>query len=382
MRFLVLGGGAQGTAAAFDLLRTGEAEEVVVADKEPGHLPPFLEPFAGERLTPLALDAGDVAQLRGALSGVDAVLCALPYYFNLPATREAIRAGAHYCDLGGNTEIVREQKGLHDAAAEARVSVVPDCGLAPGIVNVLAQAGIEALDETRSVRIWVGGLPQDPRPPLNYQIVYSIEGVLDYYTTDALVLEGGEPAYVEALTGVEEVEFSDPVGRLEGFHTGGGISTLPFRHQGRIDEMFYKTLRYPGHAEIMRAIRDLGLLDLEAVEVDGCQVVPRRLFVERVGPQLEDPEGRDLVAMRVQVEGRKDQLERTVRFDLLDRYDEENGITAMMRTTGYSLAITARMQADGRIPAKGVHTPDECVPVEPFLTELAQRGVHVERTDF
>lgn len=382
MKFLVLGAGAQGSATAYDLLRRDEVEAVVLADQRSGPVQPFLEPLVGERLETVALDATDLDAVRGAMEGVHAVACALPYFLNLEMTRLAVEAGVHFCDLGGNTEIVEAQRELDAQASEKGVSVVPDCGLAPGMVNILAQAAMDELDETASVQILVGGLPQDPEPPLNYQIVYSMEGVLDYYTAEALVLEEGELARKEALTGVEEVEFPDPVGRLEAFYTAGGISTLPLRYRGEVRRMEYKTLRYPGHAAIMRAIRDLGLLDTEAVEVDGCEVVPRRLFIDLVSPRLRRPGGRDLVAMRVEVEGTRHEVEKTIRFDLLDRYDEETGITAMMRTTGYSLALTSLMQADGRVRETGVRTPDEAVPPEIYLSGLAARGIHVERTDF
>ncbi len=383
MKFLVLGGGAQGSAAAFDLCRNDDVETVRLADADVSGVRSFLEPYRGGKLEPLAVDATDESAVRDAMDGVDAVICALPYYFNLPMTRLAIEAGAHFSDLGGNTEIVEGQKELHEEAIRADVSVIPDCGLAPGMVNILARAGIDAQDETDSVRIWVGGLPQEPEPPLNYQIVYSMEGVLDYYTTDALVLRAGEPRMVEPLTGLERVSFPEPVGELEAFYTGGGISTLPYRYRGRVDEMAYKTLRYPGHVQIMKGIRDLGLLDEEPVEVDGgCEVTPRQFFIDRVSPGLRNPDGRDVVAMRVEVRGRKDGVDSTVRWDLLDFYDEERGITAMMRTTGYSLALTGLFQVDGRIESRGVTTPDECVPARIYVDALAERGVHVERTDF
>src|SRR5690606_37000590 len=158
-------------------------------------------------------------------------------------------------------------------------------------------------DRPRAVRIKVGGLPQNPRPPLNYQVVYSMEGVLDYYTTRSLVLRDGEPVQVEALSEVEELDFPG-VGRLEAFHTAGGLSTMAQRYRGKLETMEYRTLRYPGHAAAMRAIRDLGLLDSEPVDVKGAAVAPRDLFLARVGPELRrDPhESPDLVALRVEVE--------------------------------------------------------------------------------
>ena len=159
------------------------------------------------------------------------------------------------------------------------------------MVNILAAEGIRRLDRAEKVKIFVGGLPQDPEPPLNYQIVYSLEGALDYYTTPSWVLRGGKPMQVDALSEVEPVEFPSPVGTLEAFHTGGGISTLPFAYEGKIDVMEYKTLRYPGHVAIMRPIRELGLLDNEPIEVKGKKVVPRDLFIAAVHPQAAQAGG-------------------------------------------------------------------------------------------
>lgn len=381
MKFLVLGGGAQGSAAAYDLLQNDAVEEVVIGDAQTGSVAPFLEPFLGDRLRVEKVDAQDPDTVRPVMAGVDAVLCALPYYFNLEMTRLAIECGAHFADLGGNTEIVEAQRELDEEAREQGVSVIPDCGLAPGMVNILAQAGIDELDETESVRMWVGGLPQEPEPPLNYQIVYSMEGVLDYYTTPGLVLHEGEPAAVEPLTGLEQVTFPEPLGVLEAFYTAGGISTLPYRYRGELRTMEYKTLRYPGHAVIMKAIRDLGLLSDEPVDVDGAQITPRQFFIDRVSPRLRKPDGKDLVALRVEVRGTQKGSPRAVRFDLLDYYDEGTGITAMMRATGFSLALTGVMQCEGLIRETGVRTPDETVEPPAYVDGLARRGIQVQRTD-
>src|ERR1700704_6062654 len=286
MRMLVLGAGLQGSACAYDLLRQPGVERVTIADVKPERLPAFLKPHVGKRLALLKLDVQDGVALRAAMVGHAAVQNAAPYYFNLEVSRAAVDAGVHCADLGGNTEIVFQQKELDAEAKQRRVSVIPDCGLAPGMVNILAAEGIRRLDRARSVRIYVGGLPQNPEPPLNYQIVYSLEGALDYYTTPSWILRGGRPVQVDALSEVESVEFPSPVGTLEAFHTGGGISTLPFAYQGKIDVMEYKTLRYPGHAAVVRPIRDLGLLSNVAIDVKGHKVVPRDVFIAAVSPRL------------------------------------------------------------------------------------------------
>lgn len=377
MRMLVLGRGLQGSACAYDLLQNPDVSEVRLADLYVDHLPEFLAPYSGKRLIPTRIDVRDADAMRALMGQCDAVMSAIPYYFNFELARQAVASGVHFCDLGGNTEIVFQQKGL-DADARARgITVIPDCGLAPGMVNILAQYGISQLDKVSSVKIVVGGLPQHPEPPLNYQIVYSLEGVLDYYTTLSWVLRGGRRQQVKALSERESVTFSSPVGTLEAFHTAGGLSTMAFRYEGKIPTMEYKTLRYPGHAHIMEAIRDLGLLDMAPVDVKGTKVVPRDVVVSVVGPHLTKPHARDLVALRVTVEGTKSGAPTRLGWELLDYYDAVHGISAMMRTTGFSLSITGQMQARGEIQAPGVHTPDECVPAATYIAELAKRGIAI-----
>src|SRR6058998_13607 len=289
MRMLVLGSGLQGSACAYDLLQQREVEKITLADLRPERLPAFLRPLVGKRLAVVKLDVQDGAALRAALHGHDAVLSALPYYFNLEVARAAVGVGLHCADLGGNTEIVFNQKKLDREACARNVCVIPDCGLAPGMVNVLAAEGIRRVGDAETVKICVGGLPQNPEPPLNYQIVYSLEGALDYYTTPSWVLRGGKRTRVKALSEREAVDFGDTIGTLEAFHTAGGLSTMAFRYEGRIPTMEYKTLRYPGHAERMEAIRDLGLLDLQPVDVKGMKVVPRDAFIAVVQPKLTKP---------------------------------------------------------------------------------------------
>ena len=377
MRMLVLGRGLQGSACAYDLLQNPDVTEVRLADLHVDHLPEFLAPYSGKRLIPTRLDVRDADATRAVMRECDAVMSAIPYYFNFELARLAVEAGVHFCDLGGNTEIVFQQKELEGRARAAGVTVIPDCGLAPGMVNILAQYGISRLDHVTSVKIFVGGLPQYPEPPLNYQIVYSLEGVLDYYTTLSWVLRDGKRHQVKALSEREPISFPAPVGVLEAFHTAGGLSTLAFRYEGKIPTMEYKTLRYPGHAHIMEAIRDLGLLDLTPVDVKGMKVIPRDVVVSVVGPRLTKPLGKDLVALRVIVEGTKDDAPARLGWELLDYFDTARGISAMERTTGYSLSITGQMQARREITPPGVHTPDECMPAAKYIAELAKRGVNI-----
>jgi lysine 6-dehydrogenase len=381
MRLLVLGAGLQGSACAYDLLQQPSVSEVRLADLDVATLPAFLEPYRADgRLKLIPLDGRDHAAVRSAMAGVKAVMCALPYYFDLDMSRLAIEAGAHFADLGGNTEIVFQQKKL-DAAAKANgVTVVPDCGVAPGMVNILAQLGISRCDSVSAVRIFVGGLPQSPEGPLKYQVVYSLEGVLDYYTTLSWVLRDSKRTQVKALSEVEPVRFGAPLGELEAFHTAGGLSTMAFRYEGKIPTMEYKTLRYPGHAHIMEAIRELGLLELAPLSVKGQQVSPRDVAIAAMGPRLRKAKGKDLLALRVVVTGVKAGKPVTHTWELVDRFDDKTGITAMERTTAFSLSITGLLQAEGALPSAGVFTPDECIPGERYIAELARRGVVIQES--
>ena len=375
MRMLVLGAGLQGSACAFDLLNEPAVSHVTIADVKIGSLPPFLQQRTDARLSSIALDVRDEAAVRDAFSRCDAVLSAIPYYFNGALARLAVESGVHFTDLGGNTEIVQQQKQLHDAAVARGVSIIPDTGLAPGMVNVIAQHGIDQFDTVEAVKLYVGGLPQVPEPPLGYQIAYSIEGMVDYYTTQSLVVRDGQPTTVTALSELEPVTFGEGVGTLEAFHTAGGLSTMVYRYAGKIPVMEYKTLRYPGHVAIMRAIRDLGLLDTAPVDVKGQQVSPRDVFVKVAGDHLRKGKP-DLVALRVTVTGMRNGQRHTRAWEVVDRYDAVHGVSAMMRTTGYTLSITGQLQAGGAIPA-GVHTPDECMPAARYFDMLGARGIAV-----
>jgi lysine 6-dehydrogenase len=380
MRYAVLGAGLQGSACAYDLLQSADVDEVRLADRRVDRLPEFLRPYVGKRLTLHTIDASNADAVASVVRGTSAVMCAMPYTLNLSLARVAVAEHVHFCDLGGNTEIVfRQRDELDDLAKAHKVSVVPDCGLAPGLVNILAEMGIRRCDSVSAVRLFVGGLPQHPEPPLNYQLVYSLEGALDYYTSKSWVLRDGKRQQVTALSEREPVRFDAPLGELEAFHTAGGLSTMAFRYEGKIPAMEYKTLRYPGHAQIVEAMRDLGFFALDPVDVNGTRVVPREMAIAILDSKLRKPGSPDLVALRVVVEGTRDGKPVRHEFEIVDRFDAARGITAMMRTTGYSLSITGQMQAEGVIDVAGVHTPDECVPGDVYVAELAKRGIAVKQ---
>jgi lysine 6-dehydrogenase len=383
MRFLVIGAGLQGYAAAFDLARTQGVAEVVVADVSAARARQ-----AAERLNPSVatvraeiLDVSNEPRLTDRLRGFDVVISAVPYFLNLVLTRAAIGAGVSFCDLGGNTDLVREQEALDPQAKAAGVTIVPDCGLAPGMANVLAAAGVARLDRADSVKIRVGGLPLKPRPPLEYMMVFSMHGLLNEYLGQATVLRNGGLATVETLTDVEELEFPKPVGKCEAFVTLGGTSTMPWTYEGKLKTLDYKTVRYPGHAAKIRMLRELGLLEKEPIRVDDVSVSPRTVFAAAAEPRLTFPGEPDVVVMRVVVEGTKDGKRRRIAFEMLDRMDRKNGITAMMRTTSYPTTAAALMIARGEVPFRGVAAMERAIPAEAFLREIRRHELKIAVTE-
>ena len=242
----------------------------------------------------------DGAAVRQVMQGHAAVMSAIPYYYNGPMAEAAVDGGCHFSDLGGNTEIVlSSRRSCTSGPRRKGVSVIPDCGLAPGMVNILAAEGIRRLDPGERVKIFVGGLPQQPEPPLNYQIVYSLEGVLDYYTTPSWVAARRQAARRwTRCRSASRWTSRRRSGRSRRSTPAAASAPCPSPTRARSTTMEYKTLRYPGHVAIMRPIRELGLLDNKPVEVKGQPVVPRDLFIAAVSPRLHKPKGKDLVALR------------------------------------------------------------------------------------
>jgi lysine 6-dehydrogenase len=384
LRYAVLGAGRQGTAAAYDMARFGDAELVLLADSEQDRAAE-----AARRVNELAgrdvaratrLDVRDEAQVVKTLTGIHAALSAVPYTFNLALTKAAIQAGCSFCDLGGNTDIVLQQWGLDAEAKKKNVRVVPDCGLAPGLANVMAAYVKARLDKTRSIRMRCGGLPQKPRPPLGYKLVFNIGGLTNEYFGRALVIRGGKVQEVDTFSELETLDFAAPVGRCEAFVTSGGTSTVPRSFEGEVEELDYKTVRYPGHFEKFKVLLDLGLLDLKPVEVDGVPVVPRKLFHRVAAPRIDFPEDKDLVVLRVEGEGVKDGEPRLVRLEIVDFHDDRTGFTAMERTTGFPAAMVAHEMARGAVPA-GVRPLESKALDHTLLVEgLARRGIKVSET--
>ncbi len=373
MQFLVLGAGMMGSAVAYDIATASTKNTVMLADIDLDRATAAARAI-GSNVTPLCLDVRDAEALRSALQGCAVVISAVSYNVNEHITRMAIAAGVHMCDLGGNNDVV-DQQLHHDAEARARnVTVIPNCGLAPGLINVLAVTGIQEFDSVKTIRLRVGGLPQHPKPPLQYQIVFSAEGLLNEYLEPAEILDHGELHTVPSMTGLEEIHFPPPYGRLEAFYTSGGLSTLPRMLRGSVQDLDYKTIRYPGHCEKFKLLLDLGFAASDPLVGGGGIRTSRELFTELLKRRLFSDDS-DVVLARATLTGEKNGRSQTLVYECVDAYDETTRITAMMRTTAFPTAITALMLSGGVITQRGVMPPEACVPGQHMIRDLAQRGV-------
>lgn len=378
--YAVLGAGRQGTAAAYDMARWGEASRVLVADQR-------LETAqaAADRVNellgrtvaqPAATDVTKEGDLADLLNEVDAVLSAVPYHLNLSIAKAAVKSRTHLCDLGGNIDIAREQHLLDDDAQAAGVSIIPNCGQVPGMGTSLMVHAMEMLDEPVDVYMWDGGIPQKPRPPFNYLLTFNMAGLTNEYAETAIFLRDWKITQVEPMTELETVEFPEPIGTLEAFVAGGGTDTMPWTFEGKLRTLQNLTLRHPGNLAHLRAFYDLGLWDLAPIQAGATEVVPRDVFQALFEPKVTFPEDRDRVIVRVKATGKKAGREAVATVEVIDEFDEETGFTAMERCTGWSAAIVAEMMVRGqtRVGAGGVETH---VPASPFVDELRRRGIDV-----
>jgi len=378
--YAVLGAGRQGTAAAYDMARWGEAERIILADydlnvarQSAGRVNELIGQSIAEAVQ---VDVTDVAAVEEILTGVDSFLSAVPYYYNLDITQAAVKAKTHMCDLGGHVGIARQQHQFDAEARAAGISIIPNCGQVPGLGTTLMVYAMELLDEAVDVFMWDGGIPQQPRSPINYLLTFNIAGLTNEYAEPAVFIRDWRRTEVDTMTELETVQFPKPIGTLEAFVAGGGTDTMPWTFDGKVRTLQNKTLRHPGHFAQLRAYYDLGLWDLNPVRVGEVEVVPRDLFHALFEPKVTFPEDKDMVIVRVRATGRKDGREAESLVQVIDYYDDDTGFTAMERCTGWTAALVAEMMARGETP-RGAGGVEQQVPARSYVEQLRQHGIEV-----
>lgn len=381
-RYAVLGSGMQGTAAAYDLAKFAQPARLLMGDvslEQATRAAHRVSVLSGTvHADPVAVNALDPESLSAFLADVDVLLSCVPYYMHPAIARACVDAGVSMVDLGGNTEVTLETLTLHQAAVEAGVSLVPDCGLAPGLVNSLGLALMERMDQPERVSLYCGVLPQHPVPPLNYKLTFNVEGLVTEYDYEAVILRDGDLGFVDTLSELESITI-DGLGEMEAFTTSGGTSTAPYTFQGRLRDYEYKTLRYPGHCAIIRLFRDFGFWNPEPIDVKGTPVIPRELFYKVFGDALTQFVDEDLCAVVAQASGTHQGQPVTYRLDILDRQDPTTGFTAMERLTGFSMSIVAQAVAAGRV-ARGAVRYEQAMSGGEFVEEIRRRGIDVRES--
>lgn len=414
MRILVLGAGRMGFGAVHDLVKQPDVSEVTIADVVADRAHHVASTMAGN-VTPRAIDVSRHADVVALMRGHDSAISCVNYWLNERLARAALEAGTNFCDLGGNNDVVDAELSLDAEARSRGINIVPDCGLAPGMVAVLVAHGATKFEQLDEIHIRVGGLPQNPKPPLDYQLVFSVEGLINEYIEGARVIRNGSITMVDSMTEIEEIEFPEPFGKMEAFQTSGGTSTLPETFLGRVRELDYKTIRFPGHCAKFKTMIDLGLcgseplfvmakrassvipspgaaqspvveeatrLSFRASGAEGdeessadvrVEIAPRRILGDLLVRNLPADEP-DVVLVRVEFIGGGKRLT----YDIIDSYDEASGLSAMMRTTAFPASIVALMMARGQTTQKGALPQERCIPPELFMRELAKRNIVVK----
>jgi saccharopine dehydrogenase-like NADP-dependent oxidoreductase len=369
MKIVVLGAGLVGGPMAADLVAE-PGFEVGAADIDPSALA-RLKHKAPVRT--IGADLSDPAAVRNIVKDFDLVLSAVPGFMGFATLRAVLEAGKNTVDISFFPE---DPFGLDALAREKGVTAVIDCGVAPGMSNILIGRAQFRLDAIASVLIYVGGLPEVREWPYDYKAGFSPADVIEEYTRPARYIQNGAIVVRPALSEPEFLDFPG-IGTLEAFNTDGLrtlIGTIP------APDMKEKTLRYPGHIEKMAMLRETGFFSQEEIEVNGARVRPRDVTAKLLFPKWKmGPADRDITIMRVIVEGTSNGARRRFTSDLLDRFDPETGVHSMARTTGYTATMAVRMLAWGLFARKGIIAPEligrepECVA---FLLEgLERRGV-------
>jgi lysine 6-dehydrogenase len=372
VKVLVLGSGLIGPAIASDLLANQAVKQVVVADRDSDRLKACASKISDKRLSTQVIDVSDVSAASKLMTGFSVVVCALPHSMTIFADTAAIRAGVSLVDLAFEDD----QMALDSDARKAGITLIPGCGVAPGLTNILAAHAAETLDVVEEIHIKCGGIPQKPQPPLWYKVVFSLESVLNMYTRRVRIVRNGKVVEVDSLSDLEPVDFPAPFGRLDCFNTDG-LATL-LHTMKNVRTMDEKTIRWPGHIQKIKTMIECGLLGTTPVKVGNVQVSPREVLARLLSPILALGDDKDVTLLRVEVLGQKGNSRIHCTYDMIDYYDEAKQATSMARTTAYPASIAAQMVAQGQIEEKGLVPPERAFRGPAYsrlITELAKRSI-------
>lgn len=375
MKVLILGAGKMAKAAAFDLANNPQVKLITIASRTKSAAQKIKKAVGSKKIKILALDISKKIATRKAMKEHDIVLSCVPYFFNLDLSNLAIQAKTHFVDLGGNHQVVKKQLKLNKQAKAAEVLIVPDAGLAPGLVSVFTKRFLEEMDKVDEVHLRVGGLPLKPKGILKYGLVFSIKGLVNEYVGKSVELKQGKKVQTQTFSGYETLKFSSPFNTVEAFVTSGGTSTLPESCKNKIKTLDYKTIRYIGHHKVLNDHQKQHGLDFKDTKKNRESL--EKFISDHVGPIKED-----VILLRCWAIGKLKGKKRTVEYTIIDRYDKKTGLTAMMRMTAFPAAILVSLIGSGEVAKVGATTQEYFIDARFILDELKKRGIKIQRKVF
>ncbi|MHB1908687.1 MAG: saccharopine dehydrogenase family protein [Nitrososphaerales archaeon] len=398
---VVLGSGLMGSSIALDLLGSNSVQKVTVVDTSQERLKALDQRasrvassgFSGlkNKLETQELDiTKNEDDVKKFLSGFDLGVGALPHGIAEKAVLLAVDSKIDFVDLIFSWRY-EDRSEIDSKAKKNGVTIIPACGLAPGLTNILAKYGADQMEEVDLVKICVGGIPEVPKPPLNYRIVFAVDSVLEEYSRDALIIRDGKRINAPALAEVEKLNFADlPGNTFEAFLTDG-LSTLPETLK-KVKNMEEKTIRWQGHAEQIALLIDLGFFSERPINLPkrgGSRVAPRALLSTLLDKKLAMHQGdRDMTLLRVDIKGRKRKGDRSTRvheYEMIDHFDQDTQTTSMARTTAYPCSTVAQMILEGKITDLGFIPPELAIRDDRFdelLARLSRKGLNIKEREF
>ena len=376
----IIGAGKQGTAAAYDILLYAKPKKLLLLDISSSSLEKCNSKITSvisdnTRVMNKVINFEDHDNLISILEDFDIMLSAVPYPLNPILTQIALKAKISMVDLGGHTQNVIKQLSYHEEAIKNNITIVPDCGMGPGMNITMGLLAMEQFDKTQDLYIWDGGLPQNPIPPWKYSLFFNIQGLTNEYDEHAFFLRNGKITKVNCFEDIELIDFNE-LGMLEAAVTSGGLSTMPWTFKGKLNTLENKTLRYVGHWSEMIAYRQLGLFSEEAIEFKGGKFTPREFYHYLLEPHLNTNDNQDICLMRVDAYGIKNGQRKGIRYDVIEKYDAKTGFMAMEKWTGWHASIVMQKIMDGTIK-KGAYSIENALSGSDFYSEILKRNYNI-----
>lgn len=378
MRIAVIGAGAIGSAVAYDLAQRDDVSEVRVCDSRAHSLQTLRRLVESSKLHPFQVDGRDTTVLAPIVAECDCIVgCASPE-INLKLAQLALTVGRPFCDQGGSDLISEKILQLDAEAKEKGIWLIPDCGLAPGLVNILCLLGIEQFDVVENAYIRVGDIPMVPTPPFNFRVSTSADKIIEDYSNPSSVVRSGEHTVVDSLTGVEPIFFREPFGMLESFYSAVNMRSLAQHLNGRVQNLDLKTIRWPGHADQWRFVLGLGFGEKKSIDLR-THLTYRDVLIRRLRKLLGD-EQPDVVLIRILINGLVDGQKKTLVYEMIDRYNESEGLSAIRRCTSMPTATVAAQLGAGQLSGAGAAPPELVLDKVSFVDQLIHREMSIEKS--